>query len=169
MRELKFKWRVLAAISGCVDESEKEVTEGEVAFFTFNLADVIKQKTNPVMKPGDIVYMFEFERAYIAGNVKEAKSIPLKQDITLTQAIVEAGGLLPASKKNEIKIYRQEAGGANRQILIFNLNDINSKKIADPILQPNDVIEIPKDGVKSAGIGFIDALLKGIPNIFFRF
>lgn len=159
----------VGGISGCVDESEKEVTDGEVAFFTFTLADVIKQKTNPVMKPGDIVYMFEFERAYIAGNVKEAKSIPLKQEITLTQAIVEAGGLLPASKKSEIKIYRQDAGGANRQILIVNLNDINSKKIADPILQPNDVIEIPKDGVKSLTNGFIDAITKGIPNIFFRF
>lgn len=159
----------VGGISGCVDESENEVTEGEVAFYTYNLVDVIKQKSNPIMKPGDIVYMFEYERAYVSGNVKEAKSIPLKQEITLTQALVEAGGILPASKKNEVKIYRQEAGSSNRQVLVFNLNDIYSKKVADPILLPNDVVDVPKDGVKSLTNDFFKAITNGIPNIFFRF
>ncbi len=157
----------VGGISGCVDESENEVTEGEVAFYTYNLVDVIKQKSNPVMKPGDIVYMFEYERAYVSGNVKEAKSIPLKQEITLTQAIVEAGGMLPSSKKSEVKIYRQENGSSNRQVLVFNLNDIYSKKIVDPVLLPNDVVDVPKDGVKSVATDFLKAITNGIPNIFF--
>jgi len=159
----------VGGISGCVDESENEVTEGKVEFFTYNLNEVIKQKTNPVMEPGDIVYMFEFERAFIGGNVKEQKSIPLKQQVTLTQAIVEAGGTLSATKKSEIKIYRQAQNGESRQVIVVDLNDINSKKIADPILQPNDVVEIPKDGVKSFGLGLIDAFKNGIPSILYRF
>ncbi len=164
----KIKVARVGGISGCVDESENEI-EGEVTFFTFNLLEVIEQKTNPEMKPGDVVYMFDYERAFISGNVKENKSIPLKQNITLTQALIEAGGILPASKKDQITIYRQDSKGGNKQTLVLNLNDIYSKKIEDPILQPNDVINVPKDGVKSATNNFIDALLKGIPNIFFRF
>lgn len=164
----KIKVARVGGISGCVDESENEV-EGEVTFFTFNLNEVIEQKTNPQMKPGDVVYMFDYERAYISGNVKEVKSIPLKQNITLTQAIVEAGGILPSSKKSEITIIRNDAKSGDKKILVFNLNDINSQKIDDPILQPDDNIFVPKDGVKAATTGVIDAILKGIPNIFFRF
>ncbi|HMS39825.1 MAG TPA: SLBB domain-containing protein, partial [Pyrinomonadaceae bacterium] len=164
----KIKVARVGGISGCVDESENEV-EGEVTFFTFNLNEVIEQKTNPQMKPGDVVYMFDYERAYISGNVKEVKSIPLKQNITLTQAIVEAGGILPSSKKSEITIIRNDPKSGDKKILVFNLNDINSQKIDDPILQPDDNIFVPKDGVKAATTGVIDAILKGIPNIFFRF
>lgn len=159
----------VGGISGCVDESENVPTDGEVAFFTYNLSDVIKQKTNPVMKPGDILYMMEFDQAFISGNVKEPKSIPLKQEITLTQAIAAAGGLLPATKKSEVRILRQEPGSLVKEVLVFDLNAINSKKVTDPVLLANDVVDVPKDGVKSVTNDIFKAITTGIPNIFFRF
>ena len=156
----------IGGISGCVDESENVVTDGEIAFFTFNLADVINQKTNPVMKPGDIVVLLEADPVYVTGNVVKPQTILLKQTTTLTQAIAAAGGMLPATKKSQVTLVRQENG--TKVEVVYDLKDIRDKKILDPVLQANDIVFVPTDKVKSFLGSLVEALTGGLGNIFTR-
>lgn len=162
----------VGGISGCKVESASGVaanSESEgVTFFEYNLNDVLKGKVNPVMRPGDIVAVLESDQAYITGNVYKPQSIQLKQTVTLTQAIAAAGGILGATKKSQVRIVRQEAGKGDKQELIFDLNAIKDKKVPDPLLQANDIVEVPTDKVKSFTGNFIKALTGGVGAVFYK-
>ncbi|MBD0326042.1 MAG: hypothetical protein ICV68_06415, partial [Pyrinomonadaceae bacterium] len=58
---------------------------------------------------------------------------------------------------SEIRIYRQQPGAAQQEVIKVDLNAIKKKKKEDIALQPYDVIEVP------AASGFKDKIL---PNIF---
>lgn len=162
----------VGGISGCKVESENGVianNENETpTFFSYNLDEVLKGKINPVMRPGDIVVVLEAEQAYVTGNVVRPQSIPLKQTVTLTQAIAAAGGVLPATKKNLVRIVRQGAANGAKEELVFDLIAIRDKKIADPILQSNDIVEVPTDKVKDFTNNLVKALTGGASSIFYR-
>lgn len=149
---------------GCVD---KQAENEEVAFVSYKIKDVMEGKENPWMQPGDIVSVLEVEQAFVVGNVKEPTKVPLKEPVTLTQAIAFAGGLAPEAKTNNVKIQRQQSGSTLKVETVYNLKDITSKKIPDPVLQANDIVEVPKDGVKSARNGILKALTNGIPGLFY--
>ncbi len=157
----------VGGISGCRLEANSEADDAPT-FFSYNLEDVLKGKTNPLMRPGDIVVVLEAEQAYVTGNVLKPQSITLKQTVTLTQAIAAAGGILPATKKADVRIVRQGAGGASKQELTFNLTAINDKKIPDPILQANDIVEVPTDKVKDFTNNLVKAITGGASSIFYR-
>lgn len=154
-------------VSGCSENADSE--PDEIVFLSYKIKDVVNGKENPWMQPGDIVSVLEVEQAFVVGNVKEPSKVPLKEPVTLTQAIAFAGGLAPLARPSKVKIQRQEENGALKVELVFDLNDIVSKKIADPVLQPNDIVEVPKDNVKSVRNGIIKALSGGIGGLFYRF
>lgn len=162
----------VGGISGCKVESGSETvanneTEG-VTFFEYNLNDVLKGKVNPFMRPGDIVAVLESEQAYVTGNVYKPQSIQLKQPVTLTQAIAAAGGTLGATKKSQVRIVRQEGGAGAKQELIFDLIAIRDRKIPDPFLQANDIVEVPTDKVKDFRNNFIKAITGSVGNLFYK-
>lgn len=159
----------VGGISGCQTNVSADTTESDgVTFFSYVLADVLKGKENPVMRPGDIVVVLEADQVYVTGNVLKPQSIPLKQKITLTQAIAAAGGILPATKKTEVRIVRQEPGSKIKEELRFDLNAIRDKKIDDPELLANDIVEVPTDKVKDFTNSFIKAVTGGLGNVFYR-
>lgn len=159
----------VGGISGCNTEDESERAEtGKVAFFKYKLADVLEGKTNPLMRPGDIVVVFETEQIYVTGNVVRPQAIQLKRSYTLTEAIAAAGGVLPASNKNRVKLSRQDATGSIKEEAVYNLSDIKNKKIPDPILQPNDIVEVPTDKAKDFTNNLVRALTGSVGNIFWR-
>ncbi|MDQ6788577.1 MAG: polysaccharide biosynthesis/export family protein [Acidobacteriota bacterium] len=162
----------VGGVSGCKLESNSETaanTESEgVTFFSYNLEDVLKGKTNPVMRPGDIVVVMEAEHAYVTGNVIKPQPIPLTQIKTLSEAIAAAGGILPSTKKDEVRIVRQGTSGDSKQELVFNLKDIKDKKIPDPLLQANDIVEVPTDKVKDFTNNLVKAVTGGVGAVFYR-
>lgn len=156
-------------IAGC-DESEIESAGPDVEFLSYNLFDVLQGKQNPWVQPGDIVSVLEAEEAYVVGNVvNEAEKISLKEPVTLTQAIAMAGGVSRNAKTSKVKIQRQKPGTPLRTELIFDLKEIAANKTPDPVLQPNDIVEVPTDKMKSARNKFIDVITGGLGNIFYRF
>lgn len=159
----------VGGISGCKTNVSAETIESDgVTFFSYVLADVLKGKENPVMRPGDIVVVLEADQVYVTGNVVKPQAILLKQTITLTQAIAAAGGMLPATKQTEVKIVRQEPGSKIKEEFKFDLNAIRAKKIADPELLANDIVEVPTDKVKDFTNNFIRAITGGLGNVFYR-
>ena len=126
-------------------------------------------KENPWMQPGDIVSVLEAEEAYVVGNVLKPTRVSLKEPVTLTQAIAIAEGLNDTAKTSRVVIQRQESGSQIKTELAYNLKDIRDKKIPDPLLQANDIVEIPNDKGKSVRKGFLDMIKTIVPGATYRF
>jgi polysaccharide export outer membrane protein len=155
--------------SGCQNDDNNSNEDEKVEFITYKLRDVLEGKQNPWMQPGDIVSVLEAEEAYVVGQVIKPTKILLKEPKTLTQAIAEAGGFEQNAKTDKVVIQRQESGSGAKTELVYSLKDINTKKIPDPVLQANDIVQVSTDKVKSVRNGLLKALGGGVGNIFYRF
>lgn len=155
--------------AGCgvrLDAAKK--SEDKIEFAEYNLNDVIEGKENPWMEPGDIVSILVSEEAYVVGNVIKPREVSLRETVTLTQAIAMAGGLAKEAKTSKVRIQRHEKDGTLKTETFYDLKEIQSRKVPDPVLLANDIVDVPKDGVKAIRNGLLKAITGGIPNIFYK-
>jgi polysaccharide export outer membrane protein len=144
-----------SAVSPC-----KQQTDDATAFSSYKLSDVLQgdSKSNPYLEAGDIVTLPEADQVYVVGNVFMPLTIALKEPITLTRAIAMAGGLKQDTKKDKIRILRQEPGTTTRKEITVDLSAIEKKSSEDLALAPNDIIDVPT----SAGKSFLRSLVQGV-------
>jgi polysaccharide biosynthesis/export protein len=133
----------------------------------FKIRDVLEAKQNMWMEPGDIVSVLDADEVYVYGNVNKVGSVKMKEPITLTQAIVSAEGLKPTAK-SKVRVLRQKGGTSDREELIFDLKDIEKRKIQDPFLEPNDIVAVSEDSAKAIMKGITGILKNGVPSLFYR-
>jgi protein involved in polysaccharide export with SLBB domain len=114
-------------------------------FAVYSLAAVARgeDKSNPLVRRGDIIVVLDSEPIYVTGYVFHPQAVPSKGPITLTQAIALAGGVTKNSKINQIRIYRQPAGSTEQTLIVVDWKAITKRGAADLILQPYDVVEVP--------------------------
>lgn len=129
------------------NDSEAE----DLAFSSYKLSDTLagKPHANPYLQAGDIVTLPEADQVYVVGNVLTPRSIPLSEPITLTQAIAMAGGVAKDSKKDKIRIVRQEPGTQTRKEIMVDLTAIEKKRAQDIALLPNDIVNVQTSEAKS--------------------
>jgi protein involved in polysaccharide export with SLBB domain len=89
--------------------------------------DVITLQTNPK------------EFFYVSGAVLTPGEHVLRSGLTLTQALIVSGGLV--GKPKEARIGRNDAGGF-MVVTRYQLKDIESGKVQDPLVQPGDRIMV---------------------------
>lgn len=154
---------------GCVEAGQAEDDLNDVQFMSYDLRDVLSGRENPWMQPGDIVSVQEAEQAYVVGDIFKPTKVDLKGTVTLSTAIAAAGGLGSNAKSSTVVIQRQKEGTPIREELVFNMKDIDDKKVPDPILQANDIVTVPTDKIKAVKSGLLKALTGGLGNIFYRF
>lgn len=142
--------------SPCKQSDESDTA----AFSSYKLSDVLQgdPKSNPYLEPGDIVTLPEADQVYVVGNVFMPLTIPLREPITLTRAIAMAGGLKQDTRKDKIRVLRQEPGTAIRKEITVDLYAIEKKRSEDLALAPNDIIDVPT----SAGKSFLRSLIQGV-------
>lgn len=135
--------------------------------FYFNLNDTLKgdEKSNPYVRPGDIINLPEADEAYVVGNVFKPTVIPLKEPMTVSQAIAKAGGTLPATKSNGIRILRQKPGSTEKTIIQVDLGAINKQRAEDVALQANDIIEVPTSSGKKIMNSILGAITPAFSNL----
>jgi polysaccharide export outer membrane protein len=141
-----------------------EGSDVAAAFSSYRLSDTLQgdPKANPFLEAGDIVTLPEADQVYVVGNVYSPLSIPLREPITLSRAVAMAGGTKQDTKKDKIRIVRQQPGSSTKEELIVDLSAIEKKKAEDVALMPNDIIDVPTSGAKS----FFRGLLGGVaPSI----
>ncbi|MEK6282935.1 MAG: polysaccharide biosynthesis/export family protein [Acidobacteriota bacterium] len=126
----------------------------------FKLSDTLagNGRSNPYVRPGDVITVLEFQQIYVIGNVIKPSSFPLKERITLSQAIAMAGGTLPDSQSDRIRIIRQNPSNNIQQELVVDLKAISKRRAADVVLQPNDIVEVPT----ASGKRFLRNVLEGV-------
>ncbi len=156
-------------VSVCEESGDSADDDNKVEFITYKLSDVQDGSKNPWMQPGDVVSILVADEAYVVGNVIEPAKISLREPKTLTEGIAEALGLNATANTEKVVIQRQEAGKLNRTELVYNLKDIQDKKIPDPQLQANDIVQVKNDKIKTVKYGVLKAITGGLSNIFYRF
>lgn len=164
--------RVLVARTGSTSNCKLNEAPGGTAeniqLLDYRLKDILEAKENLQMRPGDIVSVMDADVVYVYGNVNEQGQVEIKEPITLTQALASAKGLKSASDKGSIRVLRQKAGSTDREELIYNLNDINKRKVPDPFLEPNDVVAVSIDTTKDILNTIGKSLTNGLPSLFYR-
>ncbi len=101
-------------------------------------ADILQNKT--ILQSGDIIFVRTKEASmiFVSGEVTTIKPISYMDGLTLSQAILMAGGLNRFGSKSKITIKRKTDG--KEAIIKVNLADIEKGKAKDILLQPNDSI-----------------------------
>jgi polysaccharide export outer membrane protein len=154
--------------SNCkINENSADGLE-DMTLMYFNLRDILEGKENLVMLPGDIVSVLDADIIYVYGDVNKQGQVVMKEPITLTQAIASAEGLMSAAEKDNVRVLRQKSGSLEREEFVYNLKEIDKGKVADPFLEPNDVVAVGRDQTKSILNSIGRSLTNGIPSIFYR-
>ena len=96
---------------------------------------------NLLVRPGDVITLLPTvaEFIYVGGEVKMPGEKTFRRGLTLTQAIIAAGGVTPKSK--EARVGRDDGNGF-LVVTRYKLKDIDSGKVPDPVIRPGDRIMI---------------------------
>jgi polysaccharide export outer membrane protein len=96
---------------------------------------------NLLVRPGDVITLVApvTQFVYVGGEVKLPGEKTYRRGLTLTQAIISAGGVTPNAK--EARLGRDDGKGF-LVVTRFKLKEIESGKIQDPVIKPGDRITI---------------------------
>ena len=96
---------------------------------------------NLLVRPGDVVTLHAnaTQFLYVGGEVKFPGEKTYRRGLTLTQALISAGGVL--GKPKEARLGRDDGRGF-LIVTKFKLKDIESGKVPDPLVRPGDRISV---------------------------
>ena len=164
--------RVIVARQGsaanCRPQTQGSEANEETTAFSFALRDVLENKVDLVMQPGDVVSVLKADVVFVYGNVNKQGPVTMAEPITLLQALSSAEGLKPATKKDSVRIIRMKPGSAEPDEFVISLSDIEKRKARDPYLQPNDIIAVSEDMTKSILNAIGKSLTQGVGSVFYR-
>jgi polysaccharide export outer membrane protein len=138
------------------------------SFLTFKLEETLKagEQSNPYLQPGDVITLPEAKEAYVVGNVLRPGPVALKDDrLTVSRAIAMVGGTMPDSKKERVRIIRQESGGAGSREIFVDLRAIDKHQAEDIALMPNDIIDVPVAGGKRVLRSLMGAVVPSVGQL----
>lgn len=121
-------------------------------------ADIARRLDNGFVRNPHVsvsVKEFNSQRITVDGAVRKAGVFPLRDRVTLTQAIALAGGQDPDIAGSGVVVVRQSPQG--QTALRFDLDDVRSGKVADPYLSNGDSVVVENSNGK--------AILNGIGKI----
>jgi polysaccharide export outer membrane protein len=110
----------------------------------------------PVLS-GDIINVQKAGMVFIDGSVTKAGAYQLQKDTTLVKAIAMAEGLRKEASKSNIRIYRDDGKGG-REVITADYDAINDGKQKDVQIVQNDIIIVPKSGLKTLFYGITDTV-----------
>jgi protein involved in polysaccharide export with SLBB domain len=107
--------------------------------FEIDLTDVAEMSL--LVRPGDVINLQpnETQFIYVGGEVKTPGEKTYRRGLTLTQAIISAGGVTQKSKVAEIG---RDDGRGFLVKTSFRLKDIQTGKAMDPLIRPGDRIMV---------------------------
>jgi polysaccharide biosynthesis/export protein len=108
---------------------------------TFEIDLTEASEMNLLVRPGDVITLHPSvtQFVYIGGEVKTPGEKTYRRGLTLTQAIIAAGGV--TSKAKEARLGRDDGKGF-LVMTRFKLKEIESGKVQDPAVRPGDRITI---------------------------
>ena len=99
---------------------------------------------------GDRVFVRACGIAYVGGNVNKpgAYSLCGSQKMTLSEVIALAGGVAPLSSESHTYLVRAQPDGT-RVVQQMDVHKILTSRLADPVVQEDDIIYISPSPLKA--------------------
>lgn len=120
-----------------------------------------KEGMNTPLQSGDVIHVPKAGSFFVGGAVTKPGAYLLKgRDVTVDQAIIEAGGVTRVADFDGVKIFR-EVKGQKKQVIEVSLNEIQQGQ-KGPLVMKNDVILVNSHGFKSAWFGFLEFIRFGV-------
>jgi len=145
------------------EETSKEKKDSEEQApktFVIDLEELLVKgdlTLNLALTHGDVINIPVSGKIFVGGEVKGPGGFSLYgKKMTIGQAITLAGGLKYEANGSETKVFRYSEKGTEREILSVNVYTIQKGESEDPYLKENDIIIVPKSGVKAFLTGFRD-------------
>jgi polysaccharide export outer membrane protein len=114
-------------------------------YTAFELADRIHQRLLPYIKDPNvsvIVKQINAPKFSVIGYVNKPGTYPMRGDVTILQALSEAGGFTPFASPRKIKLVRNIGG--KQEIRVFNYYDLIDKGGEGSfLLKSGDAIVVP--------------------------
>ena len=106
------------------------------------------------------------KRAYVIGEVNKPGEFPLENEqLTLLQALAQAGDFTDTANRQQIFIIRAAQNGA--ETIMIDLTDKNSITHANLMIKPNDIVYVTPTSMKAVNtnISSISPIFRLISNI----
>lgn len=124
-----------------------------------------EEQSNPYVQPGDIVIIPEADQAFVVGNVLRPMAIPLRDPVTISQAIAMAGGTQADTRREKIRIVRQDPGSLEKKEVFVDLRAVEKHQATDIVLQANDIIDVPTNSGKRLLKSFVGAVVPAMGQL----
>jgi polysaccharide export outer membrane protein len=155
----EIQWGLIPVPRAVLDES-KEFSVAEVS--VKEILNASNPKQNLTLRPNDVVSVPRAKMIYVVGEVGKAGGFAVdgQESITVLKAIALAQGLgRDASPRNTL-ILRSNENSKARQEVAVALNKILTGKSPDVPLQTEDILFIPGNAPKKAGIRALEAAIQ---------
>lgn len=145
-------------LAGAKEDETHEYSVAEVDLQ--RLVDAKVPAENILIRPFDVISVPRAELVYVVGDVRRPGGFTLaqKESLSVLSALSLAEGLQPTATASKAKILRQD-GTANHTEIPVNLAKVLSGKERDVAMLPGDVLFVPNNKARSAGIKAIDSML----------
>ncbi len=148
-------YAVIAAAGGLPPSASRTVTvlrPGQAQPITVDIGNdpLHSASANVPTFPGDTVIVSRIGVVYVMGEFHNPGVVALTNygPLTLAQVSAIVGGPLYDAKYNNLHIIRTSDG--RKTVSTLNIKDVLYGRIADPVIQPNDIIFLPPSGFKSS-------------------
>jgi polysaccharide export outer membrane protein len=102
---------------------------------------------NVPIKNGDVIHVPFANNAFVLGAVMRPGNVPVKDNLTVTQALAMAGGINPTYGSNNVSILRVGDNGQRIKIPV-DIGRVTAGDNTDVPLKENDVVVVQESGWK---------------------
>lgn len=107
-----------------------------------------------------MVREFANQRIYVDGEVKTPKEVPMRGPLTALQALSLAGGCLITAEVKKVFLVRYHPTKEIREVKLLNLEKVDE----DVLLEPLDLVYVPRRGISDVNLFIEQYLLNNIPG-----
>jgi polysaccharide biosynthesis/export protein len=130
-----------------------------------------------LVRPGDILHVASRGVFFVSGEVSRpgiytiggvlslgqasaASGMDVVKQMTLQEALAQAGGITSIAARSQMRIIRTVDG--KREEIIVDQVKLYKGEIADPIIHPNDIIYVPSSYIRSVTNNIFNTALSGL-------
>lgn len=104
---------------------------------------------NLPIKNGDVIHAPFAQNAYVLGAVRKPGNVPVKEKLTVAQAIALSGGLDLTLASDNVTVVRFDDNG-QRIDLKYNLKQVIQEGAPEHLVKQNDIIFVEESGIRRA-------------------
>ena len=110
----------------------------------------------------DVITVPKARLVYVIGEVKKPGGHVLagREAVTVLEALSMAEGLLSTAKPKHAKLLRSTAGSTQRTETPIDLNQLLAGRVANPELQADDILLVPRNAIRSASLRAVEAAIQ---------